>query len=459
MEQNTTRPTTKRTRRLWLALFFLAGSLTLPAQTQSFTLQQAIDYAMQNQSSVKTARFDEYIAKKQVNDYVGVGLPQLKANFSFNDNLLLRTTVIPASSFNPLAGPDDVLELKFGVQYTTDANASLTQLIFDGSFFVGLKAARIYAELAHKQVALTQTQTAATVSKAYYTALMSDVQMGILTTNINRLQQLYLNTKGLNEAGFVEKIDVDRLEINLKNLVAQQVRMERQAALAQDLLKFQMGMDPNETIILADSINIDAIVPITDNWADESEMYKKRQEFELLQTQRDLNLLNAKRIRMGNLPSVVAFGNLGTNWMSDKFDLFSARRWYPYAVVGLQASMPLFTGGRGNAQVAMAKLEAEKVSVSMEQFKNAVSMEIRQARTAVMNSRTSLEANKETLDLADNVYKVSQIKYQEGVGSNLEVLQAEQSLREAQTNYLTSLYEYFIAQIDLRKAQGELFTK
>ena len=211
---------------------FIAFSLGAKAQQAdnkqtAFTLQQAIDYAMQNQANVKNALLDRDIAQKRVNELIGVGLPQVNGSVQYNYLIDIPTQVVPANAFDPTAPSNKLNALRFGTPQSASAGVNASQLIFDGSFFIGVKAAKTYVELSRKSAEQTKIETAMAVSKAYYNVLVNQERMDLFNANVTRIKKLNDDTKAMYDNGFVEKIDNDRIQLTYNNMVVEKEKTER----------------------------------------------------------------------------------------------------------------------------------------------------------------------------------------------------------------------------------------
>ncbi|HYH56684.1 MAG TPA: TolC family protein, partial [Anseongella sp.] len=297
------------------------------------------------------------------------------------------------------------------------------------------------------------------VTKAYYTALVTQERLQLADVNIARIKKQLDETKSLYENGFAEKIDLDRLQVLYNNTVTEKEGLVRLVGLNLHLLKFQMGMPVEARLELEETIEDIEFAPVT--LLGEEINPEQRVEYSLLQTQEQLNELDWKRYKTTMLPRIEAFGSYNRNGQENDFGaLFNGTgQYFPTTVVGLRISIPLIGGGQKWQQVKQAKLSLLKTQNELDNLRNAISLEVRQATTAYINSMESMENQERNMELAEEVYRVSRIKYSQGVGSSLEVTTAETSLKEAQTNYINALYDALIAKIDLQKAKGTIETE
>lgn len=424
------------------------------SSTYSFSIQQSIDFALQNQHDIKNAMIDQEIAKKKVNEIMGMGLPQINSSFDVKDFLEIPTSLIPAEIFG--GPPGTFAAVQFGTTYQATAGLDASQLIFSGDYFLGLKASKVYVELSTKATQRTQIEIAATVSKAYYTVLINEERMKLMDANIVRIKKAMDDTKILNDNGFVEKIDLDRLTVTYNNLLIEQEKVERLLKLGTYLLKYQMGMDINATLKLSDKL-ADVKLDISKNISVEKFDYSKRVEYNLFETQYKLADLDLKRNRFSYLPNAFAYGSLSGSAQRNTFSIFSTGYgWYPTALVGAKVTMPIFTGLQRNAKNQQSKLSLQKAENNIEFIKKSIDLEISSSMTTLQNASASLENQKKNIALAEEVYRLSKLKYEQGVGSNIEMLTAETALKESQTNYFNALFDALVAKIDFDKANGNL---
>lgn len=441
-------------KKILLLLVAFAGITQVRAQddNSAFSLKQAIEFAMVNQPNVKNAQLDESIAKNKVDEIIGIGTPQINASADLNKFIEIPTSFVPAEFFGGSRG--EFFPVQFGQPYTASAGLTATQLLFDGSYLVGLQASKTYMELSRKSTIQTKTETAVNVSKAYYGALVADARLLIIDANIDRVKKLYNDTKALNDNGLVEKIDVDRLELTLNNLKVEKEKVERFKLLSYALLKFQMGYANSKALTLTDKL--DESVLVVTNLADSID-YTKRPEYGVINIQRQLQALDLKRMKAGYLPSLVAFGTASTNASRNDFNIFNTEyRWFPTVIAGLRLNVPIWDGLQRKSQISQSKLTLQKVDNAMTLMKNGFALDYENAKTTYSNNLSSLKIVKKNQDLAKEISRVSKIKYESGVGSSLELIDAESSVKEADANYFNTLYETIISKIDLDKSTGTI---
>ncbi|GIV36179.1 MAG: transporter [Cyclobacteriaceae bacterium] len=465
-------------RALLTIVCLWAGYLTARAQqTSAFTLEQCLDYALKEAVPVKNAILDERIAKARVNETVGIGLPQVNGSVGLDHNQQLRrffAVYDPSSPFfqNPIPGLEvgDVVAARnfFQLPSTGDASIRVSQLLFNGSYLVGLQAANAYRELAEKNAGQTREQVVTAVSKAYYAVLINRERIKSFDANIGRVDSLLKTTELMIANGFAEPLEADRLRVSLNNLIAERNSFIRLQEISLELLKFQMGYPMDQSIEVSGTlseaeaaINLDSLVS---DWH-----YRDRPDFQVLQANKKLQSLNIRNKFAEGMPVLSAYANLGYSTQSPNIGgLFTTRtpiddngqigpdKWYPYSVFGISLSIPVFSGLQRTYKIQQEKLTLQKIENGERQLRAQIDMEVKEALNKYTSSMETLKVQKDNMDLSAKIARVTRLKYTEGVGSNIEVVEAESSLRQSQVNYYNALFDALVARIDLIRALGKL---
>ena len=452
-----------------LLLLVLAGRLSSAQTKQSFSLIEAIQFATDKNLNVQSSRLDAASADARIREVKSVTMPQVSVGSQLTYNAIIQKFILPAGGFGGAPASStatngnqpekaEVIAIPFGVNFQGNAQVAVNQLLFDASYKIGLKAASTLRELSQKNITASKINVAEQVAKAYYNVLVSEERIKLLDYNISRLDSLFRETQALNKQGFVEKIDVDRLEVQANNLKTERQKVQNLVGLTYYLLKFQMGLNLNDEIVLTDKIqdvNIDelersvAFVAPVD--------YTQRIEFAALQSQIQLADLDYQSIGKQYFPRVLASAAYGhNNGRNNLGDLFT-KKWFNSAAVNLQIQVPIFDGFQKRYAAQQKKIALIKAQLGSDLLKNSIDFQTKQAQITIQNSLQTLRSQKRNLDLAQEIVRVTRIKYKEGVGSNIEVLNAESSSREAQTNYFASLLDFMLAKVDLDKASGKLY--
>lgn len=416
----------------------------------NFNLQECIEYAYQHQDSIKNAELDIESAGYRVKGAIGMGFPQISGTANLQDFLQIPTQLLPGEFFGQ---PGVFIPIRFGVKYQSSMGVNVSQILFDGTYLVGLSASKTYKELSQRNLVRTKIAATVAISKAYYQVLVSGEQLKLIDANLIQLKQQLNETIQLNEQGFAEKVDVDRLRVLYNNLNTDRTNSIRMLALGYQILKFQMGMPIRETLSIRDKVETIAIESEAHLVMEDRTAYKNRIEYRLLETAKALNELQVKRYKNENLPKLSAFGNHNFSYQEDSFKkLFNKN--YPSTIVGLTLNIPIFSGFQQLNKIRQAKIEVQKSQNNLEAAENGIDLQIDQAKAQYSNGLESLTNQRSNIELAQEVLRVSKIKYEEGVGSSIEVTQAQTALQEAENNYIQALFTVLTSKVDLEAALG-----
>jgi outer membrane protein TolC len=444
---------------LFTATFFCAIAFKSYAQetppnnqTFNFSVQECVNYAYEHLNTVVNAGLDVKSAEYKVKETTGTGLPQISGSASFTDYLKIPTTLLPGEFFN---APGTFIPVKFGVKYNSNLGVSLTQKIFDGSYFVGLKASKTYKELSERSYTRTKITANIVVTKAYYQVLVSDEQIRLYDANIAQLKQQLDQTVAQNKQGVVEKIDVDRITVQYNNLVTSRENLVRSLALNYQLLKFQMGMPIEYNLTLKDKL-VD--IKLENNVAElslDTAFYHNRIEYALQETDKKVNELLLQNKKAAYLPTLNFNGNYAASYQDNSFgNLY--KNSFPSSYIGLSLNVPIFSSGQRSNQVKQAKISLMQSQNNLVDLKNSLNLSAKTATVAYVNGLQTLNNQKSNQALAQEVLRVSKIKYQQGVGSSIEVTQAQTSLEDADNKYIQGLYDALISKVDLDQAYGRI---
>lgn len=452
-----------KTSTFWISLLIFLGAsgLAKAQERHQMSLEQCLEYAYQNRIELKKSAVEVEIARAKVRETTGIGLPQISGQAQFVYNYSIQTQFLPANFFprdsaSPPPPPDATLPARFGANYASSVGLTVNQIIFNGSYLVGLQASRTYRELSVRQQESTKVEVADAVSKAYFSLLVARERFQLLEQNLQRLDSLLRETKVLRDNGFAEGIDVDRIEVSYNNLRVERQKTERLISLSTELLKFQMNMPESDFLEITGNISDYQNTVVSDDM--EKTNYQNRPEYKVLETSLRLQQLELKNQKTNYYPSLSAFANLGFNTGGNQFSELGdfKNRWFDYGLVGLQLNIPIFDGLQRESKIQQSRLELQKLEYDRQSLERSIDFQTRQAQISYRNAVETLEIERRNIALAQEVVRVSRIKYQQGVGSNLEVLNAETSFKEAETNYYAALYDALIAKIDLDKASGKL---
>ncbi|HEX6892874.1 MAG TPA: TolC family protein [Chryseolinea sp.] len=471
---------------LLISIALPLGANAQSATPAAFTLDDCIKFALENTIDVKNARVDEQIAQAKVREITGIGLPQIDGSVAVQHNQKLPrffAQYAVAQGFGgedengnpnidyPGVEPTDVVASQNFFQLPSNGSAGLTinQLLFNTTYLVGLKAAGTYKELAEKSSEQTQIQVIENVTKAYYAVLVNNERIALFDNNIARVDSLLRTTTALNQNGFAEAIDVDRTQVTLNNLKSERLKFLNLQNLSLGLLKFQMNYPMDKDLNVAGSLSDLKVNENLFNEYQEGWDYKNRIEYKILDTQRRLQELDIKNQQSHSYPSLVGFANLGystqstdiggvfkTNTNISDNGIIGPDKWYSYSTFGISLRVPIFSGLQRTYQAQQAKLTLLKIENSFTSLRQGIDLSIQQNTIVYKNALETFRSQRENMELADRVARVTKIKYEQGVGSNIEVTDAEASLRESQVNYYNALFDAILAKIDLDKAYAKI---
>ena len=441
-------------KRILLILLILT-SFSLKSQSQKLSLSECIDLAIENNENLKNSILEEKISKALSNEYLSIGFPQINFDGGIKYNHEVPKSLLDISRFMPGVPEGTEQEVQFGQAYDGRVDLFVNQMIFNGSYFVGLSAAKELVKLSEKMTERNVIDIHESVSKAYYTTLNTKSRVDLVNSNIDRLDALLKQTKSLYENGFVEKLDLDRIQVSFNNLKSEKIKADRLYDLSLAVLKFQIGISVDKKIELIEEFNEELVTAFS---FDLNEFdYSKRIEYSILQTDKNLKFYELKNNRSQYLPQVYANYNYGYNTSASQSNIFfESDRWKKFGTFGLQVIFPIFDGFLKRSRINQSKFKIEQVENQMLFLERSINLQINQSLAAYQNSKESLKIASENLVLAQDVYFASEKKYAQGVGSNLELIDSNNSLKIAQNQYYNSLYESIISIIDIKKTLGIL---
>jgi len=446
----------KRLNSLLMVLVLTIAGLQAQ-DVEQFSLLEAIAYAQSHSNSIRTAELEVTRAKAEVQEYTAIGIPKLNAGLEYNYYVHLPTQLIPNDAFVipgfPAPEPG-YSETQFGTRNNLTFSLNLNTLVIDGSYFVGLKASKGLMEMTKRQADLTKYDIKHNIVKAYLQVLIAEENKGVLLRNIENVTKMRKETQAFLDNGMVEQLDVDRLDLSLSNLQVELEMLARQTELAYNVLKFQMNYPLEDKIELSNQLDDVLALPDAEDMDGEI-AFDRRIETDIMKQTIHLNELNTKRFTMGYLPSLSAFAVHQQVLQRD--DLFDGNQpgFFPTTIVGLKLNVPIFDGLDKAAKIKKSKIDVEKFKLQLNDLERSITLQVINARAIYNNATERLASQDKNLALAERILKTTRIKYREGVGSSLEMTQAEQELYRTQANRLNALYELVVAKADLDKALGK----
>jgi len=438
----------------FLTIFFATAALAQEQKTlHAFSLVDAVNYAQKNNVQVKNALLDIDIQIQTNKEIASAALPSIGSSLGGTDFLTIPTSLLPGQIFGGAAGT--FIPVQFGTKFNANYGANFNQILFDGQVFIALQARATSLDWKRKNAALTEENIKANIYKIYYQLSASRTQLNILDANIERLEKLAKDAAAMYKSGFAEKLDVDKVNVQLNNLQTEKLKANNSVTIGFMGLKMLMGMPVKDSLILTDVINENNLS--TDVLYEDDFEYDLRKDFQYLTTIKKLSEFNIKRYQLSFLPTITMNGAYTKNAQRTKFDFFEKKgSWFETALIGLNVNFPLFNGGARLAKINKAKLELQQVDNQMSALKNNIDNELSQAKLNYMSSVATVNFQKKNMQLAENVYSQTKKKFEAGAGSNTEISAAQADLVAAQNNFMNALYTALIAKVDLLKASGKL---
>ncbi len=456
----------------WIGLTALA----LPALAQekhAFTIQQALEYAKKNNVQVKNALLGIRLQREQNREITAAAYPQLSGTVSGTYNPYVATQVLPNfispsvyqvlidqnvkdGSGNPIVQPGDFgnIAAQFGTKFNATAGADLSQLLFDGQVFIGLKARSTSIDWQTKYAEVTEETVRTNIYKIYYQLLVGKTQIELLDSNIARIEKLAHDTKELYKNGFAEQLDVNKVEVQSANLNTEKLKALNSISNGYLGLKFLMGMPVKDSLLLTDSLDEQQIKDGALSLNDYN--YKDRKDYQYAELGKKLNEFNIKRYQLSQIPTFSLSGNYYKSAQRNKFDFFGKGDWFNISAITVRMSVPIFKGFATKARIAQARIQLMQTENQLTNLQNQIDQEASTAKANFTVAVTTLDYQKKNMELAETVYEQTKKKYEIGTGSNTEITTAQTDLKQAQTNYINAVYDAIIAKIDYLKATGKL---
>ncbi len=434
--------------KIFLLFFLPYITYAQENSTISLTVNQALEHALQNNTNVKNARLDVTIADRKVWETTTIGLPQISASGSYMNNLSLATQLIPAEFFG--GEPGEFIEVQFGTKHNFTGTLTVSQLIFSGSYLVGLQAAKVYQSLSEKTLDKTEVNTKSNVALTYYSILMAEENVKTLQENQEYMEDLLRQTTAFYENGLLEETEVDKLNITVISLENSIKSIQRQIDYLYLLLKIQLGVGREKEIVLTDNLSNILLEINIDNLLNKKFALDEHIEYQLIKTQEDLMALDLKRYKSEYLPTLSAFYNFQENAMRNDFNPFdSEEKWFESSMLGFQLDIPIFNSGLKRSKVQQARLELEKVTNTKKMLESNLYSLLLQKRNEFITGQETLENSQKNKQISKKVLDNISTKHKRGLASSLELTQAN-------TDYLTTISEYTQSVVNLLNAKIEL---
>ena len=429
--------------------FLILGGSNLQAQEiKSFSLQEALEYAMENNYDIMKSEKDIEAAKQQVKETTAFGLPQINAAVKYNDNIARPTMILPPE-FSGGTGP---AEVQFGTRYDMTASATATQLIFSGDYIVGLKAARRYLESTDVEFFRNKVAVKQQVANSYYAVLTTQKAMDIVDSTLTVTVSLAEETRQIYEVGFGEDIDVDQLDLLVADLEANKIYFENQLTLTFAYLKFYLALDSKDSIILTD--NLEGLLLGLENSSLLSEEFdvKTNPDYYSLYKQKEIKELQVQLERVSYLPSINAYLNYQTQAQRDVWNFTSSEeKWYSSSIFGVSMDIPVFSSGSRRAKVNQAKIAYEQFDIMEDQLENQLYLQFDNFRSEYLNSFKVYENKDKNRKIAEKIFLKTTEKYKQGMASSLDILNTQTQFLNAESDYINAANAFLQSGEELKK--------
>ncbi len=420
--------------------------------SHAFSLVEAQKFAVDNNYDTLKSQMDVTVTEKKIRETVGAGLPQISTSLGYTNNIELVTMLIP-DFFND---PNDMIEIQFGTQHNATLNLQVQQLVFNGSYFVGLATSRIFKRLATEGLKRTKLDVMETVSQTYYLILVSQESEKIIQGNLQNLEKTLYEIRELYKEGFLEETDADVIQISVTALKNSLQNLQKQTETVYQLLKFQMGIDLSEEIKLTDSL--EDIISEQDIKKALSGSFdlEDNVDYRLIQTQEKLAEMNLKNEKAQYWPTVGAYYSLSYMAQRNKFSFLNFdEKWYRSQVVGVNLNIPVFRSGTQKARVQQASVALDQAHQTTLQVSQGLLLGEAQAKNALSAAYENYINVKDNMELSKKVYDKTLIKYQEGMASSTDLTQANDRHLAVQASYIQALSELLGAKNALDRLRND----
>lgn len=438
---------------LSLLLVLTTGYQSEAQLSESFTIEQAKAYAIEHQVDIKNAINDVEIARQQMIETRGIGLPQIDFSGQFSQYLEIPVNVVDASVFNPMAPPGELMEFRMGTEFASSGTLDVNQLVFNGSYIVGLQVSKYFQEFQVTASEVTKEDVVFNVINAYQLATIAKGNVAFADSMVQLTSTLVEKQKNFLDLGFILQEDMDQLNYSLLSAQNAYVSAEVQYNNAINLLKLYMGYPISDEIVLEDDID-DLLSKQSISTGD----VHSNLQYKMMQQKVELSAYNVKNNKMTNLPSLYAFFRYGVNAYENDFNFFKDNTWYEQSLWGLQLNVPIFSGLQRNAKLKQSKIELLKDANNLQLLEESLKFQEKQASNNLRGAETKYALQKENIKLAETIYRNAVTKEKIGKGNSLDVTQKHNQLMMAQSQYLGSMIELFQARLALDKLYNEILS-
>ncbi len=432
-------------------LLLLLFSSVVSAQTlpeRFITLQECLKLSIENSPRLKINNLEQSKLKYRYRETVGIGLPHINFTGGFDDYLALPTQLIPGEFFGM---PGELIPVQFGTTYNLSGALDLTQVIYNQTYLIGMRMAKLAMEQNKLESERVRTEIVFEVAQSYYYAQISMKQIGNQKENLKKLEKAEQIARSQYENGFIKKVDLDRIIVNKLNIQTVIDRLQVTYDQQLNMQRYFMGLDLNQPIVFPDSVMASGIdLNVTTDLSNHIDI-------RMIEKQKQLAVTNVKMNQSEYIPALNLIGSVNYLNQSNTYYVFGKPTdWFNTSLFGLRLNIPVFNGLQKKNRVNQSKIELDQLHVTEDDTKRILNVTSRDAANRLVSAINDEQRQRENMRLAERVYAISQEQYQKGIISLTDLLNAESGLSDAQTNHSLALVQMKIAELEYRKANGTL---
>ena len=431
-------------------LFILVISLLLTSlgwSQQALSLTDAIAEGLQNNRAMVNANYDIQIARERQWETIATGLPQISASAAYNKDLEQRTSIVPGAYFG--GSPGEYFPVQFGTEQSVDASARLDQLIFDGSYLVGLQASTVFLKISKQNKVKSELEVKRLITDAYVNVLLAEERKQILKKNLENLEGTLSDIRKVYLQGLVEVEQVEQLKITSSSIQSALDYINRLVPITQKMLNIALGRDLTDKVVLTDTLIGLCVQSETSNELTDWDI-EKNIDYQIAQNNLRSSELLLKLERFRALPSISAFVTSGYDAYTDDFTFTEkSQQWYGRSAIGLSLRLPIFTSGAGQSRTDQAKLNVAKAKTQLEQVEEELLLQKASAHNQFTLALEEFLRSQESLEIAYRIERKNEIKYTEGVTGSFELRQAQLQLYDLQNQHLNAMRDIINSKTEL----------
>ena len=421
-------------------------------ESYSFSLQQAINHALEHNYSAINANRDIASAKQKKWETTASGLPQVSASAGYLNNFDFTLQGISGNAFNPSGSPDDITLVAFGTKQSMNSGLTLSQLIFDGSYIVALQASKTYLKYFENAKQKTNIEIKEMVINAYGNVLLAEESAAILEKNKATLSKTLGDTQETFKNGLIEEENVEQLQITLASINSNLSNTKRLQDVAMKMLKFTLGLDVNDDLMLTDKLDTLSASNLDLAFSQVEFMVANNINYQIATNFTEQRSLELKLQKSKALPSLGAALNFGYNSFSNDFSFADKdQKWNKFSNLGVSLSVPIFSSFGRQAKTQQAKIALDQAKTQLTQTEQQLKLQYEKAKSDYEFSVEEYATNKSNLSLAERIERKQQIKFTEGISSSFDFSEAQRQLYTAQQNYLQSMVNIINTKAALEK--------